>query len=104
FTTTPTPAISTLSLHDALPISQSPLDAGHVVEPHLAHLGGGDHDPRQHLRILLLLGQELHRHRVLLVALLVGRDLVLARDHEPEDRKSTRLNSSHDQISYAVFC
>src|SRR2546428_5000191 len=27
-------------------------------------------------------------------------------DKEPEvlDRKSTRLNSSHDQISYAVFC
>src|SRR5206468_12496688 len=24
--------------------------------------------------------------------------------HEREDRKSTRLNSSHDQISYAVFC
>src|SRR2546428_977572 len=24
-------------------------------------------------------------------------------DHGP-DRKSTRLNSSHDQISYAVFC
>src|SRR6185312_5581128 len=23
---------------------------------------------------------------------------------EPVDRKSTRLNSSHDQISYAVFC
>src|SRR5712664_4520814 len=23
---------------------------------------------------------------------------------EPGDRKSTRLNSSHDQISYAVFC
>src|SRR5206468_12063450 len=23
---------------------------------------------------------------------------------EVEDRKSTRLNSSHDQISYAVFC
>src|SRR5206468_8498688 len=22
----------------------------------------------------------------------------------PQDRKSTRLNSSHDQISYAVFC
>src|SRR5206468_7406171 len=35
----------------------------------------------------------------------------LERDHrahrvprQPEDRKSTRLNSSHDQISYAVFC
>src|SRR2546427_5959905 len=25
------------------------------------------------------------------------------RDHHP-DRKSTRLNSSHSQISYAVFC
>src|SRR3982750_758645 len=23
---------------------------------------------------------------------------------QPGDRKSTRLNSSHDQISYAVFC
>src|SRR2546428_5398082 len=29
----------------------------------------------------------------------------LRRDREiPRDRKSTRLNSSHDQISYAVFC
>src|SRR5688572_32312247 len=29
-----------------------------------------------------------------------------ARIHQPtrEDRKSTRLNSSHSQISYAVFC
>src|SRR2546430_11286457 len=26
------------------------------------------------------------------------------RVHEPLDRKSTRLNSSHSQISYAVFC
>src|SRR5690606_41700315 len=25
-------------------------------------------------------------------------------DTEPEDRKSTRLNSSHVKISYAVFC
>src|SRR2546421_5981393 len=24
--------------------------------------------------------------------------------NNPRDRKSTRLNSSHDQISYAVFC
>src|SRR3712207_7352616 len=27
-----------------------------------------------------------------------------ARHHLPEDRKSTRLNSSHANISYAVFC
>src|SRR5690348_18205787 len=26
------------------------------------------------------------------------------RSHEIEDRKSTRLNSSHPSISYAVFC
>src|SRR2546427_9258110 len=29
---------------------------------------------------------------------------VIAYDSEDEDRKSTRLNSSHSQISYAVFC
>src|SRR5688572_32306795 len=28
----------------------------------------------------------------------------LYEDGRPEDRKSTRLNSSHSQISYAVFC
>src|SRR5688572_32422841 len=28
----------------------------------------------------------------------------LALRNGPEDRKSTRLNSSHSQISYAVFC
>src|SRR5206468_7236376 len=31
----------------------------------------------------------------------MGLDFVAA---TPRDRKSTRLNSSHDQISYAVFC
>src|SRR5688572_31531356 len=29
---------------------------------------------------------------------------VAAAPTDPEDRKSTRLNSSHSQISYAVFC
>src|SRR2546428_9895099 len=39
-----------------------------------------------------------------------GRDRVRGRPRAeglarpPLDRKSTRLNSSHDQISYAVFC
>src|SRR3712207_6863685 len=28
----------------------------------------------------------------------------LDRDHDRADRKSTRLNSSHANISYAVFC
>src|SRR5256886_9168545 len=32
------------------------------------------------------------------------RRRVHARHRLPQDRKSTRLNSSHSQISYAVFC
>src|SRR5256886_7438787 len=34
-------------------------------------------------------------------AVLVGQDPAVEPD---QDRKSTRLNSSHSQISYAVFC
>src|SRR2546421_4867303 len=34
-----------------------------------------------------------------------GHELcVIAHSRSKGDRKSTRLNSSHDQISYAVFC
>src|SRR3712207_8284594 len=35
-----------------------------------------------------------------------GPDLArpLRSKHDPRDRKSTRLNSSHANISYAVFC
>src|SRR2546421_8904070 len=34
----------------------------------------------------------------------VEASIVSARQTNKRDRKSTRLNSSHDQISYAVFC
>src|SRR2546428_6816861 len=37
----------------------------------------------------------------------VGQSHARSLDRRPDfeqDRKSTRLNSSHDQISYAVFC
>src|SRR5256885_8191124 len=33
-----------------------------------------------------------------------GRDRVVPRERDESDRKSTRLNSSHLVISYAVFC
>src|SRR5206468_4664186 len=36
--------------------------------------------------------------------LLHGREGAGRLRQSDEDRKSTRLNSSHDQISYAVFC
>src|SRR2546430_5747113 len=34
----------------------------------------------------------------------LGRAVLLTHVVFSEDRKSTRLNSSHSQISYAVFC
>src|SRR2546430_9979466 len=55
----------------------------------------GDRSPHVELDEPVQAGNEL------LVGLEVGR---LARGRRPPDRKSTRLNSSHSQISYAVFC
>src|SRR2546421_8071114 len=82
FNDTATTEIYTLSLHDALPISQ------------------GDRSRRRYRRL-----QHVSR-------LLSRRQIDGGGAGEPErkraagdrDRKSTRLNSSHDQISYAVFC
>src|SRR5688572_31297264 len=79
---TPPTDIYTLSLHDALPISPA---AGAV---RLGQPAGRSRPPRR-----LPSG-------VPPGASDVGGDL------RPiaQDRKSTRLNSSHSQISYAVFC
>src|SRR5256886_12955098 len=38
------------------------------------------------------------------IALAVGAALGFVAERIQQDRKSTRLNSSHSQISYAVFC
>src|SRR5256885_5995745 len=85
FNDTATTEIYTLSLHDALPIY------GGVrcklienVAKGLAQIGC-----RSTIR------QSLHRRRQVLYCLLIGLS---------GDRKSTRLNSSHLVISYAVFC
>src|SRR3712207_6991704 len=74
FNDTATTEIYTLSLHDALPISAGGLAAS-------AHAPGDE-------------GGRDRRH--------VGRSHVAR--HGAADRKSTRLNSSHANISYAVFC
>src|SRR5689334_23425574 len=37
-------------------------------------------------------------------ALKLGADVIVNTDADNQDRKSTRLNSSHSSISYAVFC
>src|SRR5947209_10025783 len=68
---TPPAEIYTLSLHDALPISQH-LD-GRADAVRAVPVGVDEHAPRR-------------------------------RGGLHQDRKSTRLNSSHANISYAVFC
>src|SRR5437773_8137647 len=81
----PSPSnIHTLSLHDALPIC---LDQQRKLDEVLAV------PAREGLQELkpLAARQDLHLNRV----------TVLRRR---KDRKSTRLNSSHITISYAVFC
>src|SRR3712207_7218925 len=84
FNDTATTEIYTLSLHDALPICCAALDVVHV-----GALVGDDQRP---LELAHVLGVDpevgLQRHL----------------DADARDRKSTRLNSSHANISYAVFC
>src|SRR3712207_7774183 len=80
FNDTATTEIYTLSLHDALPISVGPDRRG----PH--ELGLAE-------EVAL---EEVEARGAQVVVLLLRLDLL--------DRKSTRLNSSHANISYAVFC
>src|SRR5699024_12643274 len=80
----------TLSLHDALPICP------HIVDGLLGGLlprGQAATCPHLHDRAGVA------AHRGALLARDVVRDLPAG-----GDRKSTRLNSSHVSISYAVFC
>src|SRR5206468_12624313 len=100
-TATAPPELYTLSLHDALPIysrftpdgSRSPSRVGLVggTDPSHRALPASRHTRRAHQRA------ELHQS-------LVVRPGRGAGPRQELDRKSTRLNSSHDQISYAVFC
>src|SRR3712207_8455740 len=83
FNDTATTEIYTLSLHDALPISadgvrQDPKRPGPAPRP-----------GRVRKRDVPLRAHAAPRAR---------------RPQLPQDRKSTRLNSSHANISYAVFC
>src|SRR3712207_7598222 len=80
FNATATTKIYTLPLHDALPISydQADLDA---QARHVSHVLGDGAEGG-------------------------GVEAIVAPAHQrlAGDRKSTRLNSSHANISYAVFC
>src|SRR5690606_41599567 len=90
-----------LSLHDALPILQG-LASGVTVR------GGGQ--PGQEARIEIRGLKNLSQANPLYV--IDGLVTTANRDFNPNDiesiqildLKSTRLNSSHGKISYAVFC
>src|SRR5258707_14617368 len=81
FNDTATTEIYTLSLHDALPISASSARFRLVVLRRRSHGAPG------HLDLVDLAPQ-----------------FCVGARNAAGDRKSTRLNSSHANISYAVFC
>src|SRR5690606_40759391 len=88
-----TPSLSPLSLHDALPICIP------LPRPRAGLRGSPRHPAR--LRLLRATrGQPRGRHRLRRGPAHRAPSARAAR----EDRKSTRLNSSHVKISYAVFC
>src|SRR3712207_8184014 len=84
FNDTATTEIYTLSLHDALPISL------------LAEFGLL---PAERVDVDVL--EQLVERPVVVARVVDDADRGLGRE---VDRKSTRLNSSHANISYAVFC
>src|SRR5256885_2627026 len=95
FNDTATTEIYTLSLHDALPIFREV-----------------DQRRRRDRRQRIVGRHERHAPRPVGVVVVLGR-VVQRNDRRPDvlrdrdrllDRKSTRLNSSHLVISYAVFC
>src|SRR2546430_5830397 len=98
---TATPEIYPLPLHDALPISVPRRDrrddAGDAGEAAARAPGAEVPPPRRPRRAVGgRAGDCRHEHR----SGRSGEGGEAARG----DRKSTRLNSSHSQISYAVFC
>src|SRR5690625_5371703 len=79
FPPAPTPRTYTLSLHDALPISANRL----LIDLHFI---------------------QMQRRHSSYPNTSLARGATAFPDAGQTDRKSTRLNSSHVAISYAVFC
>src|SRR3712207_8523067 len=87
FNDSATTEIYTLTLHDALPISR-------------ASIAFDEYDPRSTLKV-----PEHKPTRAKYPFISVHEHPRIDMPAEQvEDRKSTRLNSSHANISYAVFC
>src|SRR5690606_39671006 len=104
FSAPPTTYISPLSLHDALPIYDQPARARPAVPARplaLAMRPTGripDRAPADFPAVCVM-GPTAAGKTELAVRLIEAFPFEIIRD-----RKSTRLNSSHVKISYAVFC
>src|SRR5205085_4667675 len=97
FTATPTTEIYTLSLHDALPISR----------PSMLAIAKNVFMYRELIAVMAwkqIIVRYKQSYFGLVWAILKPVTLMLVFTLLNRDRKSTRLNSSHSQISYAVFC
>src|SRR5690625_5047467 len=95
--------ISSLSLHDALPIYQSTFrDAVIYADPHEVYptLERYRSNTRLLMRQLSMTRERVQRYW----SSKVFQDQIKRELAFTADRKSTRLNSSHVAISYAVFC
>src|SRR5205814_8349445 len=90
------PAICTLSLHDALPISPNASCCTKAMFT-------GATDGSQLYEALTRMSSSLPAHWKFIPAPTRARRSTLG-PFSTSDRKSTRLNSSHLGISYAVFC
>src|SRR3712207_7216882 len=87
FNDTATTEIYTLSLHDALPICRDPIFIERGAGAEIT-----DVDGNVYVDYVCSWGPLIHGHAHPAVVAAIA------------DRKSTRLNSSHANISYAVFC
>src|SRR5437879_799013 len=100
----PRPSYTTpLSLHDALPIFAKQIDAdgGRVLV-----IQADSSDPGAIVAAVEQTVQEFGRIDILVnnAGVFIAGPIEEATVEQAEDRKSTRLNSSHRCISYAVFC
>src|SRR5207247_4736564 len=99
YNTTSSTAIYTLSLHDALPIYFVRTETSDWSEHGSGHERVSGKTPARD-------GQPLRRAEIRRRSrtCVCQPPLPERRFPAPSDRKSTRLNSSHEWISYAVFC
>src|SRR5256885_8752748 len=86
FNDTATTEIYTLSLHDALPIWSGSTSWRRGIQPKGGRCQAASEPGDAAVQVVFV------------------RSLDFCGDDLAEDRKSTRLNSSHLVISYAVFC